>query len=79
MFRIAGKDFCVATSWSSDQVSIASACVRRGRIFKLTNDYESIIMSDGLEFKITELTYHNIFKYLPFYYGEQFHCSFDDS
>lgn len=78
MLGIAKKDLCVATSWDSDQVSIARSCSMRGRVFQLTSDYESIIIPNEKKFRIDKLVYSDIVKYLPISYGKQFHCSFDD-
>lgn len=44
MKKIADKNFCVATGWDERELSISRGCNYRGTIFKLTRDYEHIIM-----------------------------------
>lgn len=65
MEAIHRKDFCVATGWDDNEVSIARCCNSRGKIFKLSNDYKSLIMPDGRVRKIDDLTYNDIVQYLP--------------
>tara|TARA_Y100000310_G_C20604940_1_gene775027 strand:+ start:684 stop:995 length:312 start_codon:yes stop_codon:yes gene_type:complete len=65
MKKIGRKDFCVATSWSEHEISISRSCIYRGRIFKLTSDYNSLMMPDGEIREIDSLTYLDISKYLP--------------
>jgi len=64
MSKIAKKDFCVATGWESDEVSISISCNKRGRIFGLTPDYQSIVLPGGGEYTLEEVGYLEIARYL---------------
>ena len=79
MLKIANLDFCVATAWNSDQVSIARSCKMRGKIFRTTADYKSIILPDHQQIPLERLAYSDITHYLPKSnsYGEVEHCHFD--
>lgn len=58
-------DFCVATGWAVDEISIAQSCNYRGRIFKLSKDFRSLIMPDGVEKSFRDLNYSEIKNLLP--------------
>jgi len=81
MKKIYHIDFCVATSWSPNEISIAKGCYSRGRVFRLTSDYMSLIMPNGEIREIDSLSYSDISKYLPkstkILDNEHLHCSLD--
>lgn len=79
--RVAYLDFCVATAWTQDQMSIARACNARGRIFKLTPDCKSLILPDSKIISTKTLRPLHILHYLPKInkYAEQKHCYLDSS
>ena len=78
MEKIRNKDFCVATAWEANQVSIAISCYVRGKIFQLVPDYDSLIFPDK-EIKILDISYSDISKYLPPPSNRSHikHCQFD--
>ena len=82
MMQIARKDFCVATSWEPNQVSIAKGCYNAGTVFELTPDYQAIILpgEEGMPVRIKDLSYRDIAKYLPRSKGRpgQDHCALDN-
>ncbi len=80
MAEIAGKDFCVATAWNEKEISIARSCEYRGRIFLTDSQYQKIIMHDGKETHIRDLSYKDIAQHLPNAPSDrkQKHCSLDN-
>lgn len=47
MKKIQELNFCVATSWSGKQVSIARGCYHSGMIFAVSEDYNTIMTPDN--------------------------------
>ncbi|MCX8159238.1 MAG: hypothetical protein N3D20_03035 [Candidatus Pacearchaeota archaeon] len=80
MKKIHGMDFCVATGWGPNEISISRSCMCIGRIFKIGGDYETLILPNGEEMRIDNIGYEDIEKFLPRGgYGrmEQTHCEID--
>jgi hypothetical protein len=65
MEEIRRKDFCVATGFDENEVSIAKSCTSRGQIFKFSEGYKNLIAPDGLKINIATAAYGEIAKYLP--------------
>ena len=79
MREIANIDFCVATGWNADEVSISRECTSRGVIFNFKDNYKTIVSPDGTEIKISEATHNDIANYLKRTRYEEgwTHCSVD--
>lgn len=66
MRAIAKKDFCVATGWTDHEISISKSCLHRGKIFVLSEDYQSIVVPGfDITVPITKLAYKDFCTYLP--------------
>jgi len=65
MEQIAAMDFCVATGWEADEVSVSKGCATRGRIFKIAKNYTRLVMPNEKQIKLNRLTYGDIVRYLP--------------
>lgn len=79
MFRIKKLDFCVATAWNEDEISISRSCSHIGKIFKVSKDYKRIIAPDNYEIELSRAKNLDIEKYLPkaiFSEGRK-HCQSD--
>ncbi|MBS3079765.1 hypothetical protein J4218_06600 [Candidatus Pacearchaeota archaeon] len=78
------KDFCVATAWTSFQVSIAKTCGHSGVIFQIQSDYRTISAPDGTFIDVETAKYEDIDVHLPKYTlrmdiaKRRAHCSFDN-
>ncbi|MBU0957314.1 MAG: hypothetical protein KKF56_00740 [Nanoarchaeota archaeon] len=79
MEEVAKLNFCVATGWEADEVSVSKDCAIRGRIFKTTKNYTRLQMPNGKEIKLDRLTYEDIVRYLPVrgFEGQHRHCDAD--
>lgn len=79
MLKLAAMNFCVATAWNPNQVSIAKRCDAVGRVFELTPDCEAIYLPDGKIRTISRLRHSLIERYLPKtkVVAEQMHCYLD--
>ncbi len=65
MLQIYQKDFCVTTGFDAHQISISRSCIVRGKLFRLSEDYSSLIMPDGTERTIESLNYTDIVPFIP--------------
>ena len=77
--RVAKLDFCVATAWSDEELSISRSCDHVGKIFKITLDYTAILSPEGVRIDLNESKYKDIAQYLPkakFIEG-RIHCQSD--
>ena len=77
MKKIRDIDFCVATSWDANDVSVACSCYYRGRLFKFAGDYKYLIMPYRDIELIDELSYSDIVEFLPKQHAEQANCALD--
>jgi|SRR3989344_6794095 len=77
MKKIRTIGFCVATSWSVDEVSIARSCYYQGRIFQFVGNYRYLIMPYQDIELIDELSYSNIEQFLPKQHSKQANCALD--
>jgi hypothetical protein len=80
MGKIADLEFCVATGYNHNELSISKGCQYRGRIFKLTRDYTHLIMPDGSLRSLDNLSYKEIAKCLPKlkFSAGFYHCDADN-
>ncbi|OGJ20249.1 hypothetical protein A3K73_08245 [Candidatus Pacearchaeota archaeon RBG_13_36_9] len=66
MIKVAEKDFCVATAWEPNQMSISISCSYRGKVFMLSQDYKHLFMPNGRGLReIDTLSNTELTKYLP--------------
>lgn len=74
MAKMGRLDFCVATAWNADEISISRSCHHRGRIFKISNDYKKLILveynskakpKEVASMDMNSLDYNSIAKNLP--------------
>ncbi len=74
-------DFCVATSWEPNQISIARSCSHRGRVFEFSEDYNGLFLPDIGIIKIKDLGHTDLSLYLPKSPQIRGHrnCSIDDN
>lgn len=81
MLKVGRKDFCVATAWNARQISISMSCNSRGKIFKITEDYKTLIAPDETRISIETAEYIDIAKYLNHskYREHKRHCQFDST
>src|SRR3989344_1000359 len=79
MKKIRDMDFCVATSWDANEVSIARSCYYQGRVFKFVGDHRYLIMPYQDVELIDELSYSDIAQFLPKQYGKHPNCALDIS
>src|SRR3989344_3821345 len=77
MKKIRDMDFCVATSWDVNEVSIARSCYYQGRIFKFAGNHRYLIMPYQDVELIDELSYSNIEQFLPKQHSKQANCALD--
>ncbi|MFA5856846.1 MAG: hypothetical protein WC867_05785 [Candidatus Pacearchaeota archaeon] len=82
MEKIDRKDFCVATGWKDNELSIALGCGATGQIFKISKDYKSLISPDLTLINVRESSYKDIAVHLFIpklpYNKRRKHCSIDD-
>jgi hypothetical protein len=65
IIKIGKLEFCVATAWSDNEVSISRSCETVGQIFKASEDYKTILDPNGIKIDLKKATYWDIEKYLP--------------
>lgn len=79
MLKIADQDFCVATGFRKNEISIARNCGSRGTVFTSSEDYRSIVAPNGDVLDVENITPEDILKYLhnqrPF--DDHLNCSYD--
>lgn len=83
MKRVARIDFCIATGWSENEISIARSCSCAGQTFKVSEDYSTIIAPDGTEIEVRNARYQDTAQHLPQaprlkYEIRNRHCAVDD-
>ena len=80
MMKIHQKDFCVATAWRNDQISIARGCSYSGRFFRVSPDFKTLYALDGTLIEVETAGYEDIARHLPerdLGEGKRPHCYFD--
>jgi len=81
MISIANNDFCVATGFDAQHVSISRSCLSRGRSFEFSDDYRNLVMPGGFLQAIDSLTYQDLAPLLPWNSANppaHRHCFMDD-